>query len=274
MLKIGWGLVGLCPGPAIASLVFLNSYSIKPYYNRANTFLKLKKWKNSLIDLKFIAKKYPDSSKIYFAIGIANNGLLKYRSALNFFFRSLFLSKNKEIYNNIGTIYYFMKKYKLSESFIKKAIEINNNNAYAYNTWGMIKGKLMHYKIALVLINNAIFLEPNQSFFYNNRGYIYINTKKYKESKKNINTSIFINPYNAWSYRNKGIFYIKKNKYKIAKKIFKKAKNLNNKIEELYYYMAKSYFMLYEKNKSLALWKRELKNYNILFKKKVIRIYN
>ena len=28
LFGIGWGLVGLCPGPAIASLVFLNSYSI------------------------------------------------------------------------------------------------------------------------------------------------------------------------------------------------------------------------------------------------------
>ena len=28
LFGIGWGLVGLCPGPAIASLVFLNFYSI------------------------------------------------------------------------------------------------------------------------------------------------------------------------------------------------------------------------------------------------------
>ena len=28
LFGIGWGLVGLCPGPAIASLVFLNFYSV------------------------------------------------------------------------------------------------------------------------------------------------------------------------------------------------------------------------------------------------------
>ena len=28
LFGIGWGLVGLCPGPAIASLAFLNIYSI------------------------------------------------------------------------------------------------------------------------------------------------------------------------------------------------------------------------------------------------------
>ena len=28
LFGVGWGLVGLCPGPAIASLVFLNTYSI------------------------------------------------------------------------------------------------------------------------------------------------------------------------------------------------------------------------------------------------------
>jgi len=148
-----------------------------------------------------IEKKYKNTKKIYSLIGITKAGLIEYKEALLYFLKSLsklkYMSKNSEIYYNIGAIYYLTKNYKLSELFIKKSIHTNLKNPNNYNILSMIEFKKKKYKNALILINKAIKIDNNESFFYNNKGYIYIKKKKFKKSKKNINKSINMNHKNT-----------------------------------------------------------------------------
>ncbi|MCP4458038.1 MAG: hypothetical protein GY816_08445 [Cytophagales bacterium] len=75
---------------------------------------------------------------------------------------------------------------------------------------------------------------------------------------KDINKSILLNPNNGWAYRNKRIYFSKIGVYDRAFGMFNRAKDTHEFIDELYYFIGKTYLEMGNSQKACEVWKEGL----------------
>ena len=160
---------------------------------------------------------------------------------------------------NRGTVRYYLKEYEASENDLRKAIKLDENEANAYNALALLAIDLNEYEKALSLVNKALVLETNQPYFLNNRGFIYLQMNKIQEAEKDINSSIVLDPTNGWAYRNKGLLYMKEGNSKGAIVAMQRGIDLDDFIDNIYYYMGNAHSASGEEVKACDAWKESVK---------------
>ncbi|MEM9338557.1 MAG: tetratricopeptide repeat protein, partial [Bacteroidota bacterium] len=107
---------------------------------------------------------------------------------------------------------------------------------------------------ALVEINRALEEVPDEPYFLNNRGFIHLQMDSLDLAIQDIDRSILLNPNNGWAYRNKGIFYMKRADYKQAIRLFKRAIDEPDFIDEVFYYLGLAYEQSGDRTQACESW--------------------
>lgn len=226
------------------------------YLNRANAYYELNELYRALDDLEYLARKTPDSSKVYFGLGLVQTKMRKYDKAIEAFDQALRLdSANAEVLVNRGTVYYYKDQFEEALEDLNLALQIDAKEANAYNAIALLKADQGHYNVALELVEKALKIEAFQPYFLNNRGYIRMQLNDLK-AVQDINKSIIIDPKNGWAYRNKALWYMNQGQYDQAITLLGRAEKLDNFIDKLYYYKGVCYSQMNLANKACAAWSK------------------
>ena len=259
--------------------------------------LKKEKKYNEVIKIcdKILDKNKEDENAYYYR-GIAKWSLHKYKEAGKDFDRVLELNhnnKNSYIYTyrglaklkdfkeiikcfnttifNINDYKNNQKKYKEAIEDFNKAIELDQNNAFAYLGIGMIKGHFYQYKEAIENFNKAIDIYYNLkgAYFYN--GLFKSKLEMYEEAIKDYNKLIDFDPHCKEAYNNRGTCKNRLKLYKEAIEDFNKAIELNPKCYYAYYNRYISEYNLGEYKKAIKDFEKLIE---LLKKLKLIEKYN
>lgn len=229
------------------------------YLNRANSYYEANELFAALKDLELVGKKLPDTLAVHFLRGLTLTKLRNYPLAGKAFKKALEISPdNRELQINLGTVYYYEKKYDSARYFLHAGEEKDHPNAY--NTLALIETETGDLQLALKYINRALSDSPNDPYFLNNRGFIYLQMNDIEKALTDINGSISLDPYNGWTYRNKGIYYLRVQRPDDALRMFNRSESIDKYIQDLYYYMGEAHWMKGDKTRACSSYKISLEN--------------
>jgi tetratricopeptide (TPR) repeat protein len=228
------------------------------YLNRANAFYETNELQNSLRDLDFVERKNPDTVVIHFLRGLIYTRLRDYEKArLNFEHAIAVDPGNPELKVNLGTVYYYQKKYDSALTLLRSIPE-ETKEPNAYNTLSLIETATGNYPEAMRWISEALKLRPNDPYYLNNRGYIYLLMNETERGLADINESIAQDPHNAWAYRNKGIYYLLRSDAEAAARMFKEAEGRDPHLEDIYYYLGEAHWRLGQRERACTYYEKSL----------------
>jgi len=248
------------PGLALES--YNHAIQLKPDYyeailNRSGAYIELGRTEPALRDLELLQSVFPDTSIVYFSIGLAKSKAREFNGAIASFKQAWVMdSSNAEIPINIGTAFYYQDSYDSAKFYLEKALEIEPEQGNAYNAMSLMAIDQGYLSSAMDLINKALDFAPNDPYFLNNRGYIHLLSDSIDLAEADINESIRIDPYNGWAYRNKGIMYIKKQQFTDAVRLLTQAVKMDNTIEAVYFHLGNAYQGAGDLGKACEAWKR------------------
>lgn len=133
-----------------------------------------------------------------------------------------------------------------SESYFKKAIELNPNFPHPYNALGNLSNENNDYEIAIEYYNKAITIDSNFSYAYNSLGNTYFHKNEFKKAEDYYKKAIEIDPIIGFPYNGLGnIFKDVDGNYKKAKEYYNKSITLSPEGSAPYYNLSN---ILYDEN--------------------------
>ena len=136
-----------------------------------------------------------------------------YRSAIDFFTKSIDLNPTSLAYSNRGDAYIKVGKYDDAISDCSRAIAIDPNNTAAYAYRGVAKARKGNYDSAIDDYDRAIAIDPNYAAAYNNRGVAKARKGDHEGVISDCSRAITIDPNNAAAYNNRGVAKLNKGDY-------------------------------------------------------------
>jgi tetratricopeptide (TPR) repeat protein len=113
-----------------------------------------------------------------------------------------------EVCYEVGKRLYNEKKYIESIPYLKRAIELKPDYAWAYIVRGLAYAGLKEYQRAIADYDRAIKLDPDYALAYNNRGSTYRELKEYQRAFQDYDRAIELDPIDALAYNNRGQAYL------------------------------------------------------------------
>ncbi len=147
-------------------------------------------------------------------------------------------------YNNLGILFYVLKRYEEAEAAYRKAIELDPSYDGAYSVLGILLSdeNLKRYSEAEAAYRKAIELDPSNSTSYYNLGNLLSNEslKRYEEAEAVYRKAIELNPSDEQAYYNLGNLLSNESlkRYEEAEAVYRKAIELNPSDEKAYYNLA------------------------------------
>jgi tetratricopeptide (TPR) repeat protein len=169
-------------------------------------------------------------------------------------------NKNFNVLYLLGTLKIQLQEYEAGINFIKKSLQINDNNFIAYSNLGLCYYNLNKLDEATLFLNKSISQNNNYCESYNNLGSVYLKEKKYLKAFQNYKKTILINNKFYDGYLNIVKLLIELQKYKCAEKFLKILLNVNSNYYEYYYLRGLIY-------KRLGHFQTSMENYLLAIEK-------
>ena len=225
-------------------------------FNRAFAYEQTGKFDKALKDVETIHRLIPDSAFVHFYWGLVLTKIKDYGPALEHLLKADSLDPlNPGTIINMATIHYFLQDFDKAGDVVGRAMELNPKDPDALNLMSLIESEKKNYLSALAEINRALDEVPDEPHFLNNRGHIYLEMDSLDRAIEDINRSIVLNPKNGWAYRNKGIFFSKKQDFKQAIRLFERAVQSSDFIDEIYFYLGEAHRRAGDMEKACQAWK-------------------
>ena len=209
-------------------------------YNRALLSLDFDQHFAALDDLDYLKNRYPDSSKVFFSMGVALSQARDFRQSVDAFSYALALdSGNAELFVNRATANYYRNEPVRALEDLSWALQLDPEEAEAHNTLAMVMSVLDKHDTALVHIDKAKSLDPENPHFLNNRGFVLLNLGRTEEARIEIEASLRIEPTNAWAVRNLALYHEQTGAYNEALRLLNRAKEMDDFVEDVYYHIGR-----------------------------------
>jgi tetratricopeptide (TPR) repeat protein len=171
--------------------------------NELTSLYSAKKYKTFGILLNANIKKYKDCPYLNHLKGMFYKITKNDLDAISYFNKAIKLNPLYwEAYNNLGNLYFDIKKYEDALYNYNKTLVINPNFSGALCNRSITFMELNDYKSALIDINNAIQVDPKSSMAWYNKGNIFIQTNEFEQSIPCYKKAISINPNYMEAYTN------------------------------------------------------------------------
>ena len=187
---------------------------------------------------------HKDKYEVYYARGLCNLMLTRYRLASEDFDSSLILNGIYYLnYTYKGACYYYTKKYKEALSLLDKSIELESNYEPTHYYRCMVKYYLKDYYGSIADCNLALSKNKHYNCYYW-RGLNYIELKRYEKSIADFDTVLACSPKDAKAYYYRGIAYCGLGDYHKSIEDITNSIQLDPSFPNAYYSRALSKFQL------------------------------
>lgn len=200
---------------------------------------KLEKPDILLEDAKNAVEIFPNEPVFIYYLGFANYQLQNYKNAIKNFEKLLKLIDSSEedmiaeVYQLLANAYHYDKNYKKSDEIFEKLIEYDPDNLITLNNYAYylaVRGE--NLEKALQLIEKVIKKNPEEPSFQDTYGWILFKLNRYDEAIKWIEKA-YNSKKSADICEHLGDVYFKKGNKSKALELWKEAKKLGGKSEEL-----------------------------------------
>lgn len=158
-----------------------------------------------------------------------------YEPEIEFYKKAIdILPENKEVYSNLGRIYYEKGEYDKAKLAFEKALSLDPINSIAYINLGMTYARIGDTEKAIRFNEEAINLDPKMSIAYINLGLAYGEKGDSEKAIEFYTKALSLDPKGSITYINLGIENVKKGKIEMAIDFFKEAMKLNPNQKEVY----------------------------------------
>lgn len=233
--------------------------------NRTNAYYETNQLYRAEADLDYLLKQHPDSSTLYFRIGLVHARLHNYPRAILDFSKAVDMdSVNTEALINRGSTYYYLGEYDKAKKDLNRAMETGVQPGNIYNALALISVEEGELELALEQIESALLKEPLQPYFLNNRGFIHLLRGNVEQAREDIDQSIALDPENAWAYRNKGRWYHQKAMYEDALRLYDLALTKDTFIQDIFIYRGDTYMAMGKNDLACIEYAKAAENANRL----------
>lgn len=259
------GLSYLQQGDTEKALTDLNnSLKINPklgstYQNRGNLFSLQGQYAPARKDLEESVKLIPDSSSAWALLGNAQYMTGQEDLAFASFDKAIQLrASDYTTYAFRGWIYVLRKEYSKAQDDFKKVLQYKTNESSSVNNLAMVSTMLGNPQEGLKWADLAVKITEGKLLAYsvNNRAFALLELNRLEDAKAELDRSIRLDETNAWAYRNLGIYYLKKADATRALEELKKAEEIDPSVDELNYYLGKTYEVMAKSAEKCKSWQK------------------
>lgn len=193
-------------------------------YKKACLLLQRRLIQSAIQEFESVIKDHPDYFLAYEGLGQAHLFKSELKTAETYLKKAISLNDQLwKSYNFLGIIYDKRQDYNKAISFYKKAIEISPKESILYNNIGISLYRNQDFEKASEYFKKALQYDASNKKVYNNLGMALANMGHYEDAIKTFTKSGGL----AKAYNNIGVIYLKKGIYKKAITAFEKAIELN-----------------------------------------------
>jgi protein O-mannosyl-transferase len=196
-------------------------------------------WKNEITLWEDCVKKSPKKARTFYNLGRAYHDAGRYKEAVEVYQKATLLKPNYQLaHNGLGMAYKALGFYKEAMEAFQTAFRIQPNSHLglkALSNLGAIYIEMDRQGEAIEILKKAIQLQPNDADIHYKLGLAYYKAGRYQEAIKSYQNAIQSKPGDSDTYNNLGLIYYHLGHYRDAVEAFKKAIVLKSDDEELHY---------------------------------------
>ncbi len=234
----------------IDKAIELNTNKLSYHILKFDCIFSKKEFKKGFLYLDKIKKQFTTNPDVYILRGTIFEAFRDYKSAIKELKEGLkYVKKEKDkiyFYTNLGAYYSYLRRFKESESYLKKALELDPKNINvlnnlattladlhkkneaieifkkileidsmyfpAYTNIGFILQEKEEHKEAIIYFSKSIQINSKEPLSYSNRSYSLLQIGKIEDALKDINISLELYSTNPYAYRNRALIYIQQGK--------------------------------------------------------------
>lgn len=201
---------------------------------RANELFNNKEYKKAKKFLLALLKKGLNEDNLFIMLAIIANNEKNYDLEIDYYKKSLAISKNEKSFVNLSTRLIEEKKLKEAENYLNEAIKIYPKSFGVNHNYGRLKFYSNNLNEAVKYLNKAINIEPNGIPAILYLGEIYYIQKQYTKAEQFYEKCIKKIPRDYDLHLNYGRILLKNKKNYEAENIFKKAIKINKLSHKAY----------------------------------------
>ena len=174
------------------------SYWGQVYFYRGQTYRKIGKMDEALVDFDAIVRLFPDRLESYQYRGMLYVERREYGKAIADFDAILRLAPDRsEFYAYRGTLYNEVHEYGKAIADFTEAIRLDSENWKLYESRGLVYASKKEYGKAVTDHCKAIRLNPKNAHLFFDLSKIYVEMEVWDLAKSNIATAMLLDPSNA-----------------------------------------------------------------------------
>jgi tetratricopeptide (TPR) repeat protein len=227
---------------AVEAALALDPKFSEARYSYAEYLFNLNKTREATEELIKLEKVYADSSKFHLLLGDLKTATTDGSAALQAYDRAIRLAPQfTEAYVNRGTHYFLTKQLEAAKADFEEALRLNPKQIEALNNLGLIEVEREHWDEALVFFEKALSIDPVYPYSLNNKGFVLLQKGELEKGRSFIEHSLRLLPNNGYALRNIGLYYLQIGDSSNAVSFFNKATSGNEKVENVYSYLAQAH---------------------------------
>jgi tetratricopeptide (TPR) repeat protein len=221
---ISIGVIGVGGVAAALMVNVINSANATDLYQRGETLVELKRYKDALNAYNRAVELRPEYAEAWKGQGNTLLELKQYEDALNAYDKAIQIQPNYfEAWNGRGKTLARLQRHEEAINAFDAALKIQPNHLEAWNERGNVQIKLQHYSEAIASFDKAVKLQPKYSSAWEKRGLAFHNLRQYEEAVKSYDKALEYKPDASESWYRRGNALINLQKYREAADSYEKA---------------------------------------------------
>jgi tetratricopeptide (TPR) repeat protein/tRNA A-37 threonylcarbamoyl transferase component Bud32 len=221
---ISIAVIGLGVAVTVSVLKVIKSANATDLYQRGETLLELKRYKEALNAYNRAVELKPEYAEAWKGQGNSLLELKRYQEALDAYDKAIQIQPNYlEAWNGRGKALDYLQRYKEAIASFDAALKIEPNNLEALNERGNMQIKLQQYSDAIASFDKVVKIQPDYSPAWYRRGWALHNLRRYQEAVQSYDKAVEYKPDSSETWYQRGNALINLQKYKEAVESYDKA---------------------------------------------------